>query len=58
MSSTSGSWRTGPLHFGQAVRSVRDTWTEPSRSQYQAGMRWPHQSCREMHHGRMFFIQW
>ena len=29
----------------------------PSQArQYQAGMRCPHQSCREMHHGLMFSI--
>src|SRR4030095_1664318 len=54
VSRTSGSWRSGPLHFGHAVRSTRETWTEPSLSQYQAGMRWPHHSCREMHHRRLF----
>ena len=26
--------------------------------QYQAGMRCPHQSCREMHQSRMLCIQW
>ena len=58
VSSTSGSWRTGPPQLGHAVRSVRETCTEPSRSQCHAGMRCPHQSCREMHHGRMFSIHW
>ena len=58
VSRTSGSWRTGPEHFGHAVRSVREAWTEPSASQYQTGMRCPHQSWREMHQGRMFSIQW
>ena len=58
VSSTSGSWRSAPPHFGHDARSMRETCTEPSVSQYQAGMRWPHQSCREMHHGRMFCIHW
>ena len=58
MSRTSGSWVTGPPQRGHAVRSVRDTCMEPSRPQYQAGIRWPHQSWREMHQVRMFSIQW
>ena len=58
VSSVSGSWRTGPPHFGHAPRSSFDTCTEPSASQYHAGMRWPHQSWREMHQGWMFSIQW
>jgi hypothetical protein len=58
VSRTSSSWRTGPPHVGHAVSGVRETWTEPSASQCQAGIRWPHQSCREMHHGRMLSIQW
>jgi hypothetical protein len=58
VSSTSGSRRTGPPQSGQLVTSVRATWMEPSRSQYQAGIWWPHQSCREMGQGRMFSIQW
>src|SRR5262249_14113523 len=58
VSRTSGSWCTAPPHFGHAVRSTRETWTEPSLSQYQAGIRCPHQSCREIHQGRMFCIHW
>ena len=57
VSSTSGSWRTGPPHVGHAARSVRDTWALPSLSQYQTGMRCPHHSWREMHQSWMFSIQ-
>ncbi len=39
VSSTSGSCRRVPPHFGHALGSVRETWIEPSVSQYQAGMR-------------------
>ena len=39
------------------ARSVRETKTFSSASQYQTGMRCPHQSCREMHHGRTFSSQ-
>ena len=38
--------------------SPRATIISPQASQYQAGMRCPHQSCREMHQSRMFSIQW
>ena len=58
MSSTSVSWRSGPAHCGHSVRSVRETCIAPSASQYQTGMRCPHQSWREMHQSRMFSIQW
>jgi hypothetical protein len=58
VSSTSSSRRSAPPHFGQPSRSSRETWTEPSASQYHAGMRCPHQSWREMHQGRMLSIQW
>src|SRR5215475_4780718 len=51
VSRTSGSWRSAPPHCGHAVRSVRETWIESSLSQYQAGIRWPHQSWRETHQG-------
>ena len=36
--------------------SSREATGAPSAS-YQTGMRWPHQSWREMHHGSMFSIQ-
>ena len=45
-------------HLPQAVGVVRATVVSPHLPQYQAGMRWPHQSCREMHQSRMLFIQW
>ena len=31
---------------------------DPSASQYHTGMRWPHQSWREIGQLRMFSIQW
>ena len=45
-----------PPHLGQARGASRDTIISP-QSQYHAGMRCPHQSCREMHQSRMFSIQ-
>jgi hypothetical protein len=44
VSNTSVSRRSGRPHDGQVVKSVRDTKTFSSVSQYQAGIRWPHQS--------------
>ncbi len=58
VSSTSVSWRRAPPHCGHALRSVRETCMLPSLSQYQTGMRWPHQSWREIAQSRMFSIQW
>ena len=56
VSSTSSSWRRFfEWHFGHSVGSVRATISSP-HSQYQTGMRCPHQSWREMHQSRMFFI--
>ncbi len=62
MSSTSASWVSstpGPCGTSASARasaSLRATKTEPSGA-YQAGMRWPHQSWRLMHHGLMSRIQ-
>ena len=42
--------------LGEVRRATRGSL--PSASQYQTGMRWPHQSWREMHQSRMFSIQW
>jgi hypothetical protein len=55
VSSTSSSCRTAPPQAGQAVRSVRLTLIRAQRSlsQYHTGIRWPHQSWREMHQSRM-----
>src|SRR5271154_3347316 len=38
----------GLFTFSAASPALRATTTLPSAS-YQAGIRWPHQSCREMH---------
>ena len=38
--------------------SSRATIISPHLSQYQTGMRWPHQSCREMHQSRIPSIHW
>src|SRR4029078_11036030 len=57
VSRMSPSWRRLPLlHVGHAVGSWRATITSP-HSQYQAGMRWPHHSWREMHQSLMLVIQ-
>ncbi len=58
MSSTSSSRTSStephvPHASGVEVRTV--TW--PS-GQYQTGIWCPHQSCREMHQGRICSIQW
>src|SRR5581483_1874832 len=58
VSSTSGSRSSwSPPHFGHVVGSSRETMTSPQLWQYQAGMRWPHQSWREMFQSRMFSSQ-
>src|SRR6202044_1281625 len=41
----------------QAVAISRETVMHPHALQCHAGMRWPHQSWREMHQSRMFSIQ-
>src|SRR5512146_2136297 len=56
VSSTSSSWRSPPLpQVAQADGVSRATVTWPS-AQYQAGIWWPHQSCRLMHQSWMFRI--
>src|SRR3990167_6598354 len=52
-SSCFGSALPQVLHV---VGVVRATVIAP-HSQYQAGIRWPHHSWREMHQSRMLFIQ-
>src|SRR6202162_3418064 len=57
VSRTSGSCSSlAEPHFGQAVGSSTAANVSPL-SQYQTGMRCPHQSWREMHQSRMFSIQ-
>ena len=61
VSSTSSSWRTAPPHAGAGVdvrRGSRSVRPQPSDSQYHTGMRWPHQSWREMHQSRMLSSHW
>ena len=60
VSSTSSSWRTGPPQAGQALEIGAAHLILPQRSasQYQTGMRWPHQSWREMHQSRMPSSHW
>ena len=58
VSRTSVSWaRSPPPQLAQALGSSLATVTWPHPAQDQAGMRWPHQICREMHQSRMLFIQ-
>ena len=64
MSSTSSScFRFVPPHCGQASGALRATMGcgQPGLPsdpwQYHTGMRWPHQSWREMHQSRMLDIQ-
>ena len=57
VSSTSVSCSSAPPHAARASASPRDTIVSPHAAQYQAGIRWPHQSCREMHQSWMFVIQ-
>ncbi len=50
VSSTSSSWTSFfEWHFGHSLGSVRLTITCPQSSQYQTGIRCPHQSWRLMH---------
>ena len=57
MSRTSGSCSSvEDPHVAQASGSSRATVTWPS-GQYHAGMRWPHQSCREMFQSRRLSSQ-
>jgi hypothetical protein len=56
VSRTSVSCFTAAPHSGHAVRSSIETvvWLF---AQWNAGMRWPHQSCREIVQSWMFSIQ-
>ena len=59
MSSTSSSCLSSAApHLGQAAGTARATVISAHLPQYQAGMRCPHHSCREMHQSRMLCIQW
>jgi hypothetical protein len=57
VSSVSSSWRTASeLQDSQRVGvSIATVWCWQA-SQYQTGMRWPHQIWRLMHQSRMFSI--
>ncbi len=54
---SSSCLRRLPPQAGQDVGVVSDTMISSQSSQYQAGMRCPHHSCREMHQSRIFSIQ-
>ena len=57
VSSTSGSRSSAAEpHVAHAAGSSSATVSCPS-GQYHTGIWCPHQSCREMHHGRMLSIQ-
>ena len=57
VSSTSGSRSSAAdPHVAQAAGASSATVSCPS-GQYHTGIWWPHQSCRDTHHGRMFSIQ-
>jgi len=57
VSRTSSSWRSAVApQVEQAGGVSRATVTWPA-SQYQAGIWWPHQSCRLMHQSWMSRIQ-
>src|ERR1039457_6806314 len=55
--SLSCSIRDDP-QWEQISGAVRVTVNWPHSAQCHAGMRWPHQSWREMHQSRMLSIQW
>src|ERR1017187_5907201 len=60
VSNTSGSCRSaagGLADFRDASSTLRATTMLPSSS-YHAGIRWPHQSWREMHQSCTFSSQW
>ena len=58
VSSTSSSWRMWvEWQCWHSVGSVSLTVISPQSSHVQAGMRWPHQSWREMHQSWTFSIQ-
>ena len=44
-------------HAEQIVGASRATVISPQSLQCQAGIRWPHQSCREMVQSRIFSSQ-
>ena len=46
-----------PPQWAQTLGSAVLTVILPQSAQFQAGMRWPHQICREMHQSRMLAIQ-
>src|ERR1700722_17479871 len=57
VSSTSGSCVILPEpHFAHFVGVSRDTMISLHSLQYHAGIRCPHQSCREMHQSRILRI--
>src|SRR6266481_6018480 len=59
VSSTSGSCVSLlEPHFVHFAGAWRATIISLQPAQYQAGMRCPHHSCREMHQSRMLCIQW
>ena len=53
VSRTSSSWRRAAPQAGHAGGSSRNALCWPLASQYQTGMRWPHQSWREMFQSRI-----
>src|SRR5450432_3595597 len=60
VSRTSSSWRSAPAglpDWREASSASRATYTLPASS-YHAGMRCPHQSCREMHQSCTLSSQW
>ena len=58
VSSTSVSWTSSvEVQAGQNSGSVASTISSPQAMQVQAGIRCPHQICREMHQSRMLSIQ-
>jgi hypothetical protein len=59
VSRMSSSWRSVGRRRSRAqvVASVRLTVMWLHAPQYQAGMRWPHHSWREMHQSLMLVIQ-
>jgi hypothetical protein len=56
VSSTSSSCRSGPAQDEHPAGASSATTVVPQASQYQAGMRCPHQSWREMHQSWMLRI--
>ena len=56
VSSVSASCSSAPPHSHRSG-ACSATTIFPHALQYQAGMRWPHHSCREMHQSWMLYIQ-